>query len=161
MRERLDHLLDPGSFEEIGSLTHSQLAELRNRTPADGTVTGTGTIEGRTVFVSADDPTVLAGTRGRIAEFKRERLAELAIAERRPFICLSEAGAARLQETRGAISAGLGVGFEQHIRMSGLIPQVSVMLGPAFGGPPSLARRVISLRWLGEPATSECRARPW
>lgn len=135
VRERLEHLLDPGSFQEIGALTHSQLPELRDRTPADGTVTGSGTIEGRTVFVSADDPTVLAGTRGRIAEFKRERVAELAIAEKRPFICLSEAGAARLQETRGAISAGLGVGFEQHIRMSGHIPQVSVMLGPAFGGP--------------------------
>ena len=139
VRERLAHLLDPNSFEEIGILAHSQSAELRNRTPADGTVVGYGRIDGRTVFVSADDPTVLAGTRGRTAEVKLTRVRELALRERKPFIMLSEAGAARVQEARGAIAAGLGLGFEHHFRMSGLVPQVSVLMGASFGGPSFVA----------------------
>ena len=139
VRQRLDLLLDEKSFEEIGVLAHSQLDSLKDRTPADGTVTGSGKIDGRTVFVSADDPTVLAGTRGRVAEVKLTRVRELALREKKPLIMLSEAGAARVQEARGAISAGLGKGFEHHFNMSGLVPQVSVLMGACFGGPSFVA----------------------
>ncbi|WP_373084780.1 acyl-CoA carboxylase subunit beta [Sneathiella sp.] len=139
VRERLDLLLDKGSFEEIGILAHSQNDELRNRTPADGTVVGSGKIDGRRVFVGADDPTVLAGTRGRVAEVKMTRVRELALQEKKPFISLNEAGAARVQENRGALCAELGLGFEHHFQMSGLVPQVSAMLGPSFGGPSFIA----------------------
>ena len=138
-RERLTELLDPGSFEEIGGLAHSQLPDLADRTPADGTIVGSGRIDGRGVFVSADDPTVLVGTRGRVAEVKLGRVRELAIREGKPFIMLSEAGAARIQEARGALSAGLGAGFEHHFRMSGRVPQISVLLGACFGGPSFVA----------------------
>lgn len=135
VRERLEILLDPGSFVEIGLHARSQYPGLRERTPADGTVVGSGRIDGRTVFVSADDPTIFAGTRGVVAEVKMTRARELALQERKPFILLSEAGAARVQESNGALSAGLGIGFEQHCRMSGLVPQVSVLMGASFGGP--------------------------
>ncbi|MFZ5780160.1 MAG: acyl-CoA carboxylase subunit beta [Pseudomonadota bacterium] len=135
VRDRLDILFDPGSLDEIGLLAHSQYPGLEKRTPADGVVTGSGLIEGRRVFVIADDPSVLAGTRGRVAEDKLVRLRALALKERRPLVMLNEAGAARVQETQGAYSAGLGAGFEQHFQLSGVVPQVSVHMGASFGGP--------------------------
>lgn len=139
VRERLDILLDPDSFHEIGMHTRSQDPGLTDRTPADGLVTGAGLIDGRPVFVAADDPSVLVGTRGQVAEEKLTRLREMAIRDKRPFIMLSEAGAARLQESRGAISASLGKGMEQHFRMSGHVPMVSVIMGHSFGGPSFMA----------------------
>lgn len=135
VRERLDILFDPGSFEEMGLLAHSQHPGLEKRTPADGVVAGCGRIDGRRVFVMADDPTVLAGTRGRVAEEKLIRLRSLALRERLPLVMLNEAGAARVQETNGAFSAGLGGNFEQHYELSGVVPQVSVHMGASFGGP--------------------------
>ena len=74
VRERLDILLDPNSFHEIGIHAKSGLTELANRTPADGLVLGSGEIDGRTVFVAADDPSDLVGTRGLVAETKLARL---------------------------------------------------------------------------------------
>ncbi len=139
VRERLEVLLDPGSFREIGLLARSPLSDLSARTPADGLVCGSGTIEGRPVYVMADDPLVLAGTRGRVAETKASRVRALALAERAPLVVLSEAGAARLQETRGAVAAGLGSGFAEHLRLSGRVPLVAVLMGPGFGGPSFLA----------------------
>lgn len=135
VRERLDILFDPDSFEEIGLLAHSQHPGLEKRTPADGVVTGCGQIEGRRVFVMADDPSVLAGTRGRVAEEKLIRIRSLALREKLPLVMLNEAGAARVQETNGAYSAGLGGGFEQHFQLSGVVPQISVHMGASFGGP--------------------------
>jgi methylmalonyl-CoA decarboxylase subunit alpha len=134
-RERLELLLDPDSFVEIGLLAHSQSVELKDRTPADGMVAGSGKIDGRMVYVTADDGTVLAGTRGRVAEAKNKRVRELALKHERPFIALMEAGAARIQETYGATAAGLGYRFGDHLKMSGLVPQVGAAVGPCFGGP--------------------------
>jgi len=134
-RERLELLLDPGSFIEIGLLAHSQSAELKDRTPADGMLAGSGKIEGRAVYVTADDGTVLAGTRGRVAEVKNKRVRELALKHEKPFIALMEAGAARVQETYGATAAGLGYRFGDHLKMSGRVPQVGAAVGPCFGGP--------------------------
>lgn len=134
-RERLDLLLDPDSFAEIGLLAHSQSAELKARTPADGMLAGSGKIDGRTVYVTADDGTVLAGTRGRVAEVKNKRIRELALKHEKPFIALMEAGAARIQETYGATAAGLGYRFGDHLKMSGRVPQVGAAVGPCFGGP--------------------------
>ena len=134
-RERLDLLLDPGSFREIGLHAQSQLPELRDRTPADGMIVGSGRIEGRLVYVTADDATVLAGTRGRVAELKGARAREMALRDRAPYIALMEAGAARVQETYGAIAAGLGNRFASHYGLSGRIPQVAAVMGATFGGP--------------------------
>ncbi len=134
-RERLDLLLDPGSFVEIGMLAHSQHGDLKDRTPADGMLAGSGKIDGRTIYVTADDGTVLAGTRGRVAEVKNKRVRDLALKHEKPFIALMEAGAARVQETYGATAAGLGYRFGDHLKMSGRVPQVGAAVGPCFGGP--------------------------
>lgn len=134
-RERLDLLLDPGTFVEIGLLAHSQTDELKDRTPADGMLAGSGEIDGRTVYVTADDGTVLAGTRGRVAEVKNKRTRDLALKHNKPFIALMEAGAARVQEAYGATAAGLGYRFGDHFKMSGRVPQVGAAMGPCFGGP--------------------------
>jgi acetyl-CoA carboxylase carboxyltransferase component len=134
-RERLDLLLDAGSFVEIGLLSHSQHADLKDRTPADGMLAGSGKIDGRTVYVTADDGTVLVGTRGRVAEAKNKRIRELALKHEKPFVALMEAGAARVQEAYGATAAGLGYRFGDHFKMSGRVPQVGAAVGPCFGGP--------------------------
>ncbi|MEP9350666.1 carboxyl transferase domain-containing protein [Xanthobacter sp. KR7-225] len=134
-RERLDVLLDPGSFREIGLLAKSQHAGLKARTPADGLVAGWGTIEGREVYVASEDASVIAGTRGRVAELKSQRVRDLALRHKRPFIALMEAGAGRFQENNGAIAAGLGARFKEHYLLSGRVPQVAAVMGACFGGP--------------------------
>ena len=134
-RERIALLLDDGSFVEIGVHARSAHASLRERTPADGIVTGHGTIDGRIVYVAADDATVLGGTRGRVGEIKIARVRDAALRHRKPFIALMEAGAARVQESFGAMAANMGARFADHFRMSGQVPQLAAILGPAFGGP--------------------------
>ena len=134
-RERIDVLLDPGSFVEMGVHGRSGHPELKHRTPADGIVVGHGTIDGRIVYVASDDATVLGGTRGRVGEVKVSRIRAAALAHRAPFIALMEAGAARVQETFGAMAAGVGARFGDHFRMSGQVPQVAAAVGSAFGGP--------------------------
>lgn len=138
-RERIEALLDAGSFVEMGMLARSGKIALRDKTPAEGVVTGSGLIDGRPVFVIADDSTVMAGSRGVVGEAKVSRIRSLALRERVPIIMLAEASAARIQEAQGAVSAGLGAAFHEHILLSGQVPQVSVMLGACFGGPSFIA----------------------
>lgn len=134
-RQRLEVLLDPGSFEELGVLARSQHPDLRNRTPADGLVAGFGRINGQIVYVVSEDSTVLAGTRGIVAETKAHRIRQLAVQHRKPFIALMEAGAGRFQEVNGAVSAGLGQRFVDHFELSGHVPQIAAVFGACFGGP--------------------------
>jgi acetyl-CoA carboxylase carboxyltransferase component len=134
-RDRLAVLLDPGSFQEIGVLARSQHPDLHDRTPADGLIAGWGTIDGRTVYVSSEDPTVLAGTRGRVGEAKTQRIRELAAKTGKPYIALMEAGAGRFQEINGATAAGVGNRFREHFRLSGRVPVVAAFMGACFGGP--------------------------
>jgi acetyl-CoA carboxylase carboxyltransferase component len=134
-RERLNVLLDPGSFEEIGVLARSQNKDLYDRSPADGLIAGSGKIDGRTVYVSSDDSTVLAGTRGRVGEAKTARVRELAEKHRKPYIALMEAGAGRFQEINGATAAGVGNRFREHFALSGKVPMVAAFMGACFGGP--------------------------
>ena len=134
-RQRVDLLLDPGSFEEIGMLARSQHPALREKTPADGLVAGAGTIDGRPVYVMSEDASVVAGTRGRTAEGKSSRIRELALRHQRPLIVLMEAGAGRFQENNGAMAAGIGYRFRDHFLLSGKVPQVAAVMGACFGGP--------------------------
>ncbi|MBW3095814.1 acyl-CoA carboxylase subunit beta [Pseudohoeflea coraliihabitans] len=134
-RARLDILLDPGTFTELGLLGRSQREELRERTPADGLIAGSGEIDGRKVYVTSEDASVLGGTRGRVAEAKTARLRELALRHKRPFIALMEAGAGRFQENNGAFAAGIGQRFREHFLLSGKVPQIAAILGGCFGGP--------------------------
>lgn len=134
-RQRLDALLDPDSFVELGVLGKSQHRELAHRTPADGLVAGHGTIDGRTVYVTSEDASVLGGTRGRVAEAKTARIRSQALRHGKPFIALMEAGAGRFQENNGAFAAGIGHRFREHFALSGRVPQVAAIMGGCFGGP--------------------------
>lgn len=134
-RARLDLLLDADSFVEIGILARSQHPELGERTPADGLIAGHGLIDGRRVYVTSEDATVLGGTRGRVAEAKTARIRELALRHKAPFIALMEAGAGRFQESNGAVAAAAGNRFREHFRLSGRVPQIAAIMGGCFGGP--------------------------
>lgn len=136
-RERLDLLLDPGSFVELGVLAHhrSEHPDMKNReTPADGVVTGFGRIDGRPVAVAAYDFTVMAGSMGQSGERKVARLREQALAQRVPMIWLLDSAGARIQETTGSQFAVAGELFYDQVVMSGVVPQVAAMLGPCAAG---------------------------
>ncbi len=101
-RERIAALLDPDSFEELGQLAHSDVPEVREKTAADGKITGFGKIEGRTVYVGADDITVLAGAGGRVGTGKVRKGMAYATAKGYPCINLGAAGGARIPDIMGA-----------------------------------------------------------
>ncbi len=136
-RERLDLLLDPGSFFEIGLLAHhqSQHPDLKDKfTPADGVITGYGTIEGRRVCVAAYDFTVLAGSMGEIGEGKVARLRQMAMLWGVPMIWLLDSAGARIQEFTGSQFAKAGDLFREQVIMSGVIPQVAALMGHCAAG---------------------------
>jgi len=140
VRERIDLLFDPGTFVEFGLLAHQQ--SLRGQqvgdpadTPADGVVTGHGSVEGRQVWVIAYDFTVMAGSMGQVGEqFKAARVRELAMRYRKPLVWLLDSAGARIQEAAGSTFAGSGFLFWDQVEMSGVIPQVAAMLGPCSAG---------------------------
>ncbi|MGE0154331.1 MAG: acyl-CoA carboxylase subunit beta [Reyranellaceae bacterium] len=140
-RERVDMLLDAGSFDEWGAFAHhqEQSPDMVNRsTPSDGLVCGQGRIGGRLVCVAADDATVMGGSRGLAAEAKQSHLRRAAIGSGVPFIWLQEASGGRIQELMGASFAArtFATNFSDQVqRMSGWIPQVSALLGACFGQP--------------------------
>ena len=142
-RERLDLLLDPGSFIEYGILAQS-IVEVPGRTAkvamAGGVVIGTGTIEGRRVFVLADDATVASGARGAAGGRKSGHVISMALKQRSPLISLLEASAGRVQDMMGS-RAWAGLGFDQHttgfggmVDLSGVVPMVTAAMGNSVGG---------------------------
>ncbi|HOU11541.1 MAG TPA: acyl-CoA carboxylase subunit beta [Anaerolineae bacterium] len=135
-RERIAALLDPDSFVETGMfVTHRAVGfGLENDHPAgDGVVTGTGKIEGRPVCVFAQDFTVLGGSVGEAHGRKIARLMDLALQNGVPLIGLNDSGGARIQEGVDALAA-YGEIFYRNVQASGVIPQISVILGPCAGG---------------------------
>ncbi len=135
-RERLDLLLDPGSFNELEPfLTHQgdELGVTTERIAGDGVVTGYGQVDGRTVFVYAQDFTVFGGTLGEMQGRKICRLMDLALRDGAPIVGLIDSGGARIQEGVRSLG-GYAELFQRNARYSGVIPQVSVMLGPCAGG---------------------------
>ncbi len=136
-RERLDLLIDEGSFTELGihARPHfSQPALADKDAPADGVITGYGRIEGRLVAVCAYDFTVMAGSMGMTGELKVTRLRELALQKRIPFIWLLDSAGARIQEAAGSLFAGSGFLFREEVVMSGVIPQIAALMGPCAAG---------------------------
>ncbi|MEN3539910.1 acyl-CoA carboxylase subunit beta [Microbispora sp. ZYX-F-249] len=135
-RERLDLLLDEGSFVEIDMFRRHQAHGLgmeKRRPATDGVVTGSGTIHGRRVFVYAQDFTIFGGSLGEAHARKIHKVMDLAISTGSPFIGLNDSGGARIQE--GALSLnGYGGIFRRNVQASGVIPQISVVLGPCAGG---------------------------
>src|SRR5438045_5404109 len=131
---RLDLLLDPKTFREIGLLA-THLGKLDSPTPADGVVCGTGFIESRPVCVASYDFTVLGGSIGPVGERKVARLRELALRERIPMIWLVDSAGARLsadpEEAAWITSfADTGYLFREQVVMSGVVPLVAAMVGP-------------------------------
>src|SRR5947209_9397011 len=137
-RARLDLLLDPKTFREIGLLA-THLAKLVSPTPADGAIGGTGFIETRPVCVASYDFTVMGGSIGPVGERKVARLRELALRERIPMVWLIDSAGARLSadpEEASWISsfADTGYLFREQVVMSGVVPQVAAMVGPGAAG---------------------------
>lgn len=157
-RERLALLLDPGSFIETGLLGnhHSLHPDLKDRvTPADGVITGYGTVEGRMVCVAAYDFTVMAGSMGATGEYKVGQLRATALEKRLPIIWLLDSAGARIQESTGSQFAGSGYLFKEQVLMSGVIPQIAAVMGPCAAGTayiPGLADFVPMVKGIGSMA---------
>ncbi|HLY47753.1 MAG TPA: acyl-CoA carboxylase subunit beta [Solirubrobacteraceae bacterium] len=136
-RERLELLIDEGTFVELGihGRPHfSQRAMEGREAPADGVVTGYGKVDGRLVAVAAYDFTVMAGSMGMTGELKVSRLRELALSKRIPMIWLLDSAGARIQEAVGSLFAGSGHLFREEVVMSGVVPQVAALMGPCAAG---------------------------
>ncbi|MEZ5075959.1 MAG: acyl-CoA carboxylase subunit beta [Solirubrobacterales bacterium] len=136
-RERIDRLVDAGSFVELGlhGRPHfSQRAMEGVEAPADGVITGWGEIDGRRCCIAAYDFTVMAGSMGMTGEIKVGRLREMALSKRMPFVWLLDSAGARIQEATGSLFAGSGQLFREEVEMSGVIPMVAAMMGPCAAG---------------------------
>ncbi|MDH6490786.1 acetyl-CoA carboxylase carboxyltransferase component [Streptomyces sp. SAI-127] len=135
-RERIAVLLDKGSFQEVEALRRHRATGFGlegNRPHTDGVITGWGTVEGRTVFVYAHDFRLFGGALGEAHAQKIHKIMDLAIAAGAPLVSLNDGAGARIQEGVSAL-AGYGGIFQRNTRASGVIPQISVMLGPCAGG---------------------------
>lgn len=150
-RERLDSFLDADSFEEIGLFR-------RNRTttfgmdavdlPADGVVTGAGTVLGRPVHVASQDFTVMGGSAGETHNKKVVEMMHAALTNGTPFVFINDSGGARIQEGIDSLS-GYGQVFYANVELSGVVPQISIIAGPCAGGAvysPALTDFVIQTR---------------
>ena len=135
-RERIDMLFDDGSFQEIGMFVehHSQdLGMDQKKIPADGVITGQGTINGRSIYIFAQDFTAMGGSLGEMHAKKIWKVMDLAQKAGAPIIGLNDSGGARIQEGVNSLS-GYGGIFKRNTKNSGVIPQISVILGPCAGG---------------------------
>ncbi|WP_423834890.1 acyl-CoA carboxylase subunit beta [Streptomyces manipurensis] len=135
-RERIGLLLDAGSFQEIEALRRHRATGfgLETKKPyTDGVVTGWGTVEGRTVFVFAHDFRIFGGALGEAHAEKIHKVMDMALAAGAPLVSLNDGAGARIQEGVSAL-AGYGGIFQRNTKASGVIPQISVMLGPCAGG---------------------------
>ena len=135
-RERLDILMDAGSFVETDPFTVHRSHDFgmdKRRPPGDGVITGFGTIDGRKAFVASQDFTVFGGSMGEVHAQKVCKVMDLALQTGAPFIQINDSGGARIQEGAASL-AGYGYIFERNVRASGVIPQISVIMGPCAGG---------------------------
>jgi len=135
-RERIELLLDEGSFEEFDMFVEHRCTDFgmdAQKIPGDGVVTGWGTVNGRTVYVFAKDFTVFGGSLSEAHARKIMKVQDMALRNRAPIIGLFDAGGARIQEGVAALG-GYGEVFLRNVTASGVIPQISVIMGPCAGG---------------------------
>ena len=161
VRDRLDLLLDPGSFVEDGLLANTLAADL----PADGVVTGIGTVEGRPVCVMANDPTVKAGSWGARTVEKIVRLTDRALRDELPVFWLVDSAGARITDQVELFPGRRGAGriFYNQVRLSGRVPQICCLFGPSAAGGayiPAFCELVIMVEgnasmYLGSPRMAE------
>jgi propionyl-CoA carboxylase beta chain len=135
-RERIELLLDEGSFEEFDMFVEHRSSEFgmeKQKIPGDGVVTGWGTVNGRTIFVFAKDFTVFGGSLSEAHAEKVGKIQEMALRMRAPIVGLYDSGGARIQEGVASL-AGYADIFKRNVIASGVIPQISVIMGPCAGG---------------------------
>ena len=132
-RERIDLLLDPGTFRETGSMTTQRDVSEGDETLGDGVVTGYGSVDGRTVYVYAQDFTVQGGSLGEIHAQKICRVMDLAVKTGSPIIGMIDSGGARIQEGVRSLG-GYAEIFKRNAIYSGVVPQISLIMGPCAGG---------------------------
>ncbi|MFH6785036.1 acyl-CoA carboxylase subunit beta [Methylobacterium sp. MA0201] len=135
-RERIELLLDSGSFEEFDMFVQHRSNDFgmeKQKIPGDGVITGWGTINGRAVFVFSKDFTVFGGSLSEAHAQKIIKVQDMALKMRAPIIGIFDAGGARIQEGVAALG-GYGEVFKRNVTASGVIPQISVIMGPCAGG---------------------------
>lgn len=135
-RERIEYLFDEGSFQEIGSQIESRFTDFgmdAKKLPGDGVIIGFGMIDGRQVFVAAEDFTVMGGTLGEYHSRKISRVLDMAFESKAPFVTINDSGGARIEEGIAGLD-GYGDMFYRHTKASGKIPQIAVVMGPCAGG---------------------------
>ncbi|MBC8171508.1 MAG: methylmalonyl-CoA carboxyltransferase, partial [Anaerolineae bacterium] len=135
-RERLDILLDPGSFREIDGFVEHRSTNFgmdKNRHPGDSVVTGWGTIDGRLVYVYSQDFTVVGGSVSEAHAAKICKVIDMAMKNGAPVIGLNDSGGARIQEGVESLGGYADI-FLRNTMASGVVPQISVIMGPCAGG---------------------------
>jgi acetyl-CoA carboxylase carboxyltransferase component len=134
--ERLEYFFDSGTFEEVGGFIEHRSSNFgldKSRVAGDGVVTGFGLVNGRLVYIAAQDFTVMGGSLGEMHGRKIANIMDLAITNGAPMITLNDSGGARIQEGIGSL-CGYGEIFFRNTKASGVIPQISVIMGPCAGG---------------------------
>src|SRR6187401_3600311 len=134
-RERIDYLLDDGSFHELDMLARHRAHEagLEDRPYTDGVITGWGTVEGRRVFVFSQDFTLFGGALGEVFAEKIHKVMDLALKVGAPVVGLNDGAGARIQEGPVSLASYGGI-FYRNVKASGVTPQISVIMGPCAGG---------------------------
>src|SRR3954447_4734077 len=150
-RERIDGLVDPGSFEEVGLFAQHRQVNFGlagKEVPADGVVTGAASVDGRLIHLASQDFSVLGGSAGEIHSHKVADVMALSLRTGSPFVFLNDSGGARVQEGIDSLS-GYGRVFHTNVMLSGAVPQVAVICGPCAGGAaysPALTDFIIQTR---------------
>src|SRR5918994_7399588 len=141
-RERIEYLLDPGSFHELDMLARhrAHTSGIEEHPYTDGVITGWGTIDGRKVFLFSQDFTVFGGALGEVFAEKIHKVMDLAIKVGAPLIGLNDGAGARIQEGPVSLASYGGI-FYRHVPSSGVTPQISAIMGPCARGDPAGARR--------------------
>jgi len=141
-RERIDKLLDPGTFLEMGILNQSDISGMEDETPADGNIAGFGRIDNRTVAVCAADRTVLAGAEGRVGTFNKERrITKIALEKGYPIINLGDGGGARMPDIMGSDGLSSMTFPVEGLRYPRKVPFIATIMGDCFGGPSWMAAK--------------------
>jgi methylmalonyl-CoA carboxyltransferase large subunit len=151
VRERVDTLVDPGSFEETGLFAEHRatlFGMAGKNLPADGVVTGAASVGGRLVHLASQDFTVSGGSAGEVHSIKVAEIMEMSLKTGSPFVFINDSGGARVQEGIDSLS-GYGKVFYTNVMLSGAVPQISLICGPCAGGAaysPALTDFIIQTR---------------
>jgi methylmalonyl-CoA carboxyltransferase large subunit len=150
-RERIDGLVDPDSFQEIGLFARHRATSLgmaERDLPADGVVTGCARVDGKVVHLASQDFTVSGGAAGEVHSLKVAEMMELSLKTGSPFVFINDSGGARVQEGIDSLT-GYGQVFYTNVMLSGSVPQISLICGPCAGGAsysPALTDFIIQTR---------------